>query len=212
MRQRHTFIVLASAIIAVCVGVPSYPARSLDLNPLAAIKNAIHTAIEDRNAADISRDIELGNRILSEVIEPLGSEFLSIHSDVYEQTVMLTGVTDQIRQKQAITRQIEKMDGVKGVFNDLIVVPAKSGNESAAEDFVDDTVIESKINAQLFAADTINVTNFRWRSVRSHVFLLGRALSEPEHKKVLGIVGNINKVQSVTDHIFIRSRSGTVRP
>jgi len=60
-----------------------------------------------------------------------------------------------------------------------------SAIKSAAEAFVDDTVIEGKINALLLDATGVNVTNFCWRSVQGNVFLFGRALSKPELDKAI---------------------------
>ena len=72
---------------------------------------------------------------------------------------------------------------------------------------VDDTVIESKINALLLDGSGVNVTNFRWRSVGGHVFLFGRALSTAEHAKATKIVQGIKNVVRVKNLAKIRPKS-----
>ena len=101
---------------------------------------------------------------------------------------MLTGVVENASQKkqaQDLTRAIE---GVKKLYNEILVIKAIDKEKGAVENFVDDTVIEGKINALLLDGRGVNVTNFRWRSVGGRVFLFGRALSKPELIKATGIV------------------------
>ena len=72
------------------------------------------------------------------------------------------------------------VEGVKKLYNDILVIEAIDKKKGAVEGFIDDTVIESKINALLLDAGGVNVTNFRWRSVGGRVYPFGRALSKPE--------------------------------
>ena len=78
--------------------------------------------------------------------------------------------------------------------------------KGAVEGFVDDTVIESKINALLIDAKGVNVTNFRWRSNGGHVFLFGRALSEAELEKAIAVVKGIKNVTAVTSRVKVRPK------
>ena len=91
-------------------------------------------------------------------------------------------------------------------FNLIMVIKPVDKKKGAVEGFVDDTVIDQKINALLLDGSGVNVTNFRWRSVQGHVFLFGRALSASEKTKATGIVKGIKNVLSVTDRVKVRPK------
>ena len=199
----RTVIALA-ALAAISVAVRPAAAQ---FNPLSIIKGAVEAAVEDRSADDIAKDTEIKAKLTVEVIDKLGGEVISINADVYEQDVMLTGAVktdDQKKQAEALTRGIE---GVRKIYNEIIVVKPVEEKKGAVEGFVDDTVIESKINALLIDAKGVNVTNFRWRSNGGHVFLFGRALSQPELDKAVAVVKGVKNVTAVTNRVKVRPKS-----
>lgn len=182
------------------------PSQALDLNPLSAIKGAVEAAVEDRSSSDIAADLKIKAAITANVIQKMGSGVISINADVYEQDVMLTGkvkTDDQKKQAESLTKGIE---GVRKIYNEIVVVKPVEEKKGAVEGFVDDTVIESKINALLIDAKGVNVTNFRWRSNGGHVFLFGRALSEAELEKAIAVVKGIKNVTAVTSRVKVRPK------
>lgn len=183
------------------------PSLALDLNPLSAIKGAVEAAVEDRSSSDIAADLKIKASIAANVIQKMVSDVISINADVYEQDVMLTGnvkTDDQKKQAETLTRGVE---GVRKIYNEIVVVKPVEEKKGAVEGFVDDTVIESKINALLIDAKGVNVTNFRWRSNGGHVFLFGRALSQPELDKAVTVVKGIKNVTTVTNRVKVRPKS-----
>lgn len=185
------------AILGLVVTVFALPARALELNPLSAIKSAVEAVVEDRSAEDLAKDTEIKASIVVNVIDKMGADVISIHADVYEQDVMLTGVVEtgeQRVQAESLTRNVE---GVKKLYNEIIVKSDLEQEQGAVEGFIDDTVIVTKINAQLLDAKGVNVTNFIYRSINGHVFLFGRALSAAEKSKATDIVRDIKNVVSV---------------
>ena len=194
-------LVLTGSVVA----LPS--AQAIDLNPLSAIKSAVEAAVEDRSSEDIAKDLELKAKITAEVVDKMGTDVISINSDVYEQIVMLTGAVDKSSLKSEAGRLASGVEGVKKVYNEMLVIEPLDKKKGAAEAFVDDAVIESKINALLLDGQGVNVTNMRWRSVQGHVFLFGRALSSDERNKAVGIVKGIKNVLSVTSRIFVRAKN-----
>lgn len=202
--MRTPLLILA---LAASLAVAATAARAIDLNPFSAIKGAVEAAVEDRTSDDIAKDLEIKAKITADVIDKLGSEVISISADVYEQDVMLTGVVEkaEIKSKaEALTRAVED---VKKVYNEILVIPKIKREKGAVEGFVDDTVIESKINALLLDAKGVNVTNFRWRSVGGRVFLFGRALSKDELAKAIEVVKGIKGVAAVTSHVKVKPKA-----
>ena len=183
------------------------PAVAIDLNPFSAIKNAVEAAVEDRSSGDIATDTRIKAEIVTDVIGKMGTDVLSLNADVYEQEVMLTGAVKTAKQKADAEALTKKIKGVKKIHNDILVVTPTADGKGTVENFVDDTVIETKINALLLEGKDVNVTNFRWRSIGGKVFLFGRALSKAELDKAIGIVKGIDKVTSVTSRVKVRPKS-----
>ena len=181
-------------------------AQALDLNPLTALKSVVEAAVEDRTADDIATDLAIKGKLTANVIDKMGSDVISIGADVYEQVVMLTGTVETGKQKTQAGRLAKDVENVKNVYNEILVIKAIDKEKGSVENYVDDSVIETKINAQLLDAGGVSVTNYRYRSVGGRVFLLGRALSNAELKKALGIVKGIDGVKSVKSRIFVRAK------
>ncbi|MBT3661555.1 MAG: BON domain-containing protein [Rhodospirillaceae bacterium] len=170
--------------------LPTVPAQA-QFNPLSILKGAVEAAVEDRSATDIKTDLAIKTEI---------------NADVYEQDVMLTGAVENAAAKTKAEMLVGRIKGVKRLHNLIMVIKPVDKKKGAVEGFVDDTVIDQKINALLLDGSGVNVTNFRWRSVQGHVFLFGRALSASEKTKAAGIVKGIKTVLSVTDRVKVRPR------
>ncbi|NQV60561.1 MAG: BON domain-containing protein [Alphaproteobacteria bacterium] len=182
------------------------PAAAISLNPLTAIKGAIEAALEDRSADDIGADLKIKTAIVGEVLNKMTGDVIAIGADVYEQDVMLTGAVDDEATKVRAGELVRTIDGVKQIYNEILVIKPLDKDKGAVENFVDDTVIETKINALLLDAAGVNVTNFRYRSINGHVFLFGRALSTQEKSKAAAIVRNIENVRSVKNLAKVRAK------
>lgn len=194
-----TVVALSTALLL------SVPAYAIDINPFGYIKDAVEAAVEDRSAEDIAKDTEIKAKIIATVTDQMGSDMLSFNTDVYEQEVMLTGVVDNGKLKTQVEAIAKTIKGIKKIYNEVLVIP-KLEQKGVVEGFVEDTVIEKKINALLLDAKGVNVTNFRWRSVGGHVFLFGRALSKDELKKAIAVVKNIENVTRLTERVKIKAK------
>jgi hyperosmotically inducible protein len=143
------------------------------------------------------------------VIDKMGTDVISINADIYKQDVMLTSTvkTPQHRLRaSSVTRGIE--DGKK-VFNEVKVVKKVDKKKGVVENFFDDSVIASKINALLIDASGVNATNFRWRSIGGDAILFGCALEADELRKALKVVKEIKNVAFLTSRVKIRPKKYT---
>ena len=183
------------------------PTQAIDLNPFSLIKSAVEAAAEDRSSGDIATDLKIKTAITAAIVDELGTDVISLNVDVCEQDVMLTGAVEDPKLKQKAGQLSKAAEGVKKTYNDILVIKSIDKEKGAVENFVDDTVIESKVNALLLDGTGVNVTNFRWRSVGGRVFLFGRALSNGELKKAIGIVKKIKNVTKVTSRVKVRPKS-----
>jgi len=165
---------LSAAIVTTVLLMPA-PAPAIDFNPFSAIKGAVEAAVEDRKAEDIANDTRIKAEITAEVIDAMGTDVISISANVYEGDVMLTGAVEKAGLKLQAEALTKKVEGVRKVYNEILVIKPLDQKKGAAEAFVDDTVIEGKINALLLDATGVNVTNFRVVSRIFRTFLQATA-------------------------------------
>ena len=194
-------------LLVVALAGPSVlaPAQALNLNPISAIKSAVEAAVEDRSADDIGTDLKLKATIIGEVLDKMTGDVISIGADVYEQDVMLTGAVEDAKTKVKAGKLVRGVAGMKKIYNEILVIKPLDKDKGAVENFIDDTVIETKINALLLDATGVHVTNFRYRSINGHVFLFGRALSGQEKRKATTVVKAIENVKSVKNLAKVRA-------
>ena len=200
---RHSLTIAALAGFIATV----QPAHAIDFNPLSDVKGAVEAVGEDRSAGDIAKDAEIKAKIIATITDQMGSDMISFNTDVYEQEVMITGVVENGKLKTQAGQVVKSIEGVKRLYNEVLVIPKVKQEKGMIEGFVDDTVIETKINAQLLDAKAVNVTNFRWRSIGGHVFLFGRAFTEDELNKAVNVVKGIENVTQVTSRVKIKPKS-----
>lgn len=194
-------LTLSVFALILTLGIPR--AQAIDLNPFSAIKSAVEAAVEDRSSDDIALDLELKARITAKIVDEMGTDVFSLNTDVYEQDVMLTGAVEGKRLKAMARSFAKSIKGVKKIYNEIIVIKGIDRQKGATENFIDDSIIEGKINALLLDATGVNVTNFRWRAVTGHVFLFGRAFTRAELSKAKSVVKDIEDVKSVKSLVKI---------
>lgn len=196
-------IIPAIVLIAAATALP-VAANAIELNPFSIVKGAVEAVVEDRSSDDIAKDAKIKATITVDVIEAMGTGSISISADVYEQNVMLSGVVETKAERMQAEKLTRAVKGVRRIYNEILIKSALEAEKGAVEGFVDDTVIETKINALLLDAKGVNVTNFRWRSVGGRIFLFGRALSKDELAKAIRVIKGIKGVRSVKDNTKVR--------
>jgi hyperosmotically inducible protein len=191
---------LRAPLIALALAAVGAPAHA-QFNPLSGITSAVEAAAEDRSSGDIATDLKLKTSIVSSLTDKLGKEGALVGVDVYEQDVMLTGTISTAALKTQAAEVTKALAGVKKIYNELLLDSdlAKDPKKGTVAGAVDDTVIEKKIEAQFATTKGINHTNWRWRSVKGHVFLFGRALSAEENASATKVAKSVAKVISVVD-------------
>mgnify|MGYP001228237336 FL=1 len=166
-------------------------------------------------------DVKIDTNILSALSDKDKSLLLDVKTDVWEQRVMLTGTLDDPKMKADVVQLVKQADPrVKKIYDEIQIVSkeekeqrreaAKNKDESKKEGVgqaVNDFWIETKINAQLLSTRGVTSVNYRWRSVRDVVYLIGRSRSDDELKTVLGIVRKTEGVTEVKSFVEIKPLS-----
>lgn len=181
------------------------------------LTEAAKKTMEDRVTEDQITDTKIGSGILAGLADKDKNLLLDVNADVWEQRVMLTGTLDDPKTRQDVVDLVRKDHRLRKVYDEIQVVTkaeqaqrreaAKSKDEPKKEGVgqaVNDFWIETKISAQLIAKRGVTSVNYRWRSVRNTVYLIGRARSEDELKTVLDTIRGTDGVSQVKHFVEIR--------
>ena len=177
-------------------------------------------AMEDRSTEDQSTDTTIASSILSDLMGKDESLVLDVNVDVWEQRVLLTGTLDDKKVRDEVVKLVKADTRIKAVYDEIqIVTPEEKERRrkeaekhdkedtEGMEQTVDDIWIATKIEAQLVSAGGVTSVNYRWRSVRNQVYLIGRSRSQAELDKVLQICRTTEGVSSVKHFVEIKPPS-----
>jgi len=185
----------------------------------AGCLTAAQMALEDRTTEDQATDAAIATGILSRFADKDKGLLLDVSVDVQEQRVMLTGTLDDPAMKKTVVELVGTDRRVKKVYDEIQIVTKeekarrreeaekqKKESKEGAGQSVNDFWIATKIEAQLVGAGGIRSINYRWRSVRNKVYIIGRAREAEELNKVLDICRNTKGVESVKHFIEVRPK------
>jgi osmotically-inducible protein OsmY len=156
---------------------------------------------EDRAVDDQVTDTKISASLVSALSNKDANFLWDINVDVWEARVMLSGTVVDARTRQDINQLVRSDSRVKRIYDELQTVSreeqarrreaSKNRNPAKKEGmdrFINDFWIETKISAQLISTSEVASVNFRWRSVRNTVYLIGRARSRSELNTVLSTI------------------------
>ncbi len=187
----------------------------------AVVMETAKKAHEDRSTEQQWVDTQIASSILTSLGDKDKSLMLDISADVWEQRVLLTGTVVDQATRQDLVRRIKTDARVFKVYDEIQVVSREeqarrraaahppAHRREGTERVINDVWIETKISAQLLAARNVTSVNYRWRSVRSTVYVIGRALSRAELNAVLGIVRGTEGVNQVKPFIDVKPNHKT---
>ncbi len=180
---------------------------------------AAQKAWEDRSTGDQVTDTKITTGILKRLADKDKDLRLDVSVDVWEQRVMLTGTLDDARTRGGVAKLARADDRIKAFHNEIQVVSTAqrdqrrqqaeqkdSGEKGGFRQTVDDVWIETKIKGKLLAASGVTSVNYFWRSVRNAVYVIGRARTAAELKKVLAIIRDTDGVKGVKHFIQIKPK------
>jgi osmotically-inducible protein OsmY len=176
-------------------------------------------AAEDRTTEDQVTDTKIDTGIMSDLYDKDAGLVLDVKSDVWEQRVMLTGTLDDPQVKSDVVKLVKADSRVKAVYDEIqIVTPEEKevrrkqeeANKNRKEDSegmgqaVDDFWISTKIKGELIAQRGVTWVHYRWRSVKNHVYIIGRAEDEKELNLVLENIRGVDGVVGVKHFIEVK--------
>lgn len=126
----------------------------------------------------------------SRLREALG-ERAHVNINSYNRQVLLTGEVPNENDKQLAEQVVAKVDNVKGIVNDLVVMPNTTLSQRSS-----DTLVTGKVKASIVDAKELYVGAFKVVTERGTVYLMGR-VTQREADRATQIARNVGGVQRV---------------
>ena len=175
-------------------------------------------AWEDRSTDDQVTDTKIGVSLLSGLADKDKSLLFDVNTDVWEKRLMLTGTVSDARTRQSLVQMARADTRIKKIYDEIQVVslqeqarrrdaakPKEGLKKEGSERVFSDYWVETKISAQLISTREVVSANYRWRSVRNTLYLIGRAQSANELKSVLAIIRATEGVSQVKSFVEVKA-------
>ena len=178
---------------------------------------AAQAALEDRTTEDQVEDTKISTGITTRFADYDSKLILAVGADVWEQRVLLTGALPDASIKKEVIALVKQDSRIRSVYDEVLIVgkeealqrveeqKKQEGNKDEKGDTGSDYWITGEIKTKLISARGITSVNYRWHTVNGVVYLIGRARSERELKKVLGICRGVDGVTQVKHYIEVKS-------
>lgn len=182
----------------------------------SVVANAAKAAFEDRLAEEQIVDAKIKTSMLKNNVELDKMLALDLSIDVWKTRVMLTGVISNPAQRDKVVAMARQDKRISKLYDDIQIVTADAQNErrewrekaedgaDAVAEAADDFWIETKISAQLIAAEGVSSVNYRWRCVMNTVYIIGEAQTTKEFNTVISTIKSIEGVKAVRNYIQVR--------
>jgi len=169
---------------------------------------------EDRTTDTQFTDTKISASVMSALAEKDVGLFLDVNADVWDTRVLLTGTVTDPAMRQEVVRQVRGDKRIQKIYNEIQIVskaeqqerrPQNSNSEGVKiEAVASDFWIETKVAAKLVTAKDVTSVNYRWRSVRKTLYVIGRAHSKQELTQVLTLMRGTEGVRRVKSFVEIK--------
>lgn len=178
----------------------------------------IKSALEVRSLKQQLEDAKIHANLLQEYLRVDSGLPVDVNTDVWDGRVLLTGVVDAERKREAVLSIARGDPRIKAVYDHILLgspaevkrnrevaktQPAEERDIVKISRIASDAWIEAKLKGQLLTADGVNSVNYRWQSVRNKVYIIGQARTESEKKLVLQIIRGTKGVIHLEEYIQV---------
>ncbi len=199
--MRFPALALGLALALVLHAAPA-PAQLMDF--LTAPKTLVDRAIEARKAGDIFED----NRIVidvNKVMANLGT--IKASTEIYEQHLLITGIFDDKATYDKFRAGVKKVKGVKKLYWHARYMSKKDQERRKSQmvDWKDALVVAAKVRTNMIKTRGVADVNFKTAiDAFSTVYVLGRARSSEEMKKLLSVIAKTEGVKKVVNYGYVK--------
>ena len=180
----------------------------------------VKSAFEDRSLNQQLEDAKIHANLLREYLNVDSGLPVDVDTNVWEGRVLLTGVVDAERKREAVLSIARGDPRIKAIYNHIVLgssaevernravaktKPAVERDIVKLSRIASDAWIKAKLKGQFLAAEGVNSVNYRWQSVRNKVYIIGRARTELEKTLVLDIIRGTKGVIHIEEYIQVKS-------
>jgi osmotically-inducible protein OsmY len=154
-------------------------------------------ALDRRTSGAQLEDEGIELRAAGRVRDAFGNR-VHVNATSYNRQVLLTGEVSTEQEKQQVEEVISKVENVRGVVNELAVMPVTALTERSV-----DALVTGKVKATLVDARDVYASAFKVVTERGTVYLLGR-VTQREADRVTELtrtVGGVKRVVRVLEII-----------
>lgn len=174
----------------------------------AAPVTVVQRAMEERSAADITKD----NEIVIDVNQLMAKyETISVSTEIYEQRLVVYGLLDDKATNDGFRKDTEAVEGIKQLHWHVLLMTEEE--QKAKEDemlgFSGGLKVKALIEKDWLDTEGINSLNYRVAvGALGEAYVLGRAFTAAERDKALAVVRNTSGVTNVVDYVEVRPKEG----
>ncbi len=189
---RHVMFVVAAIGVGGCLPTVT----------TLAVEGA-YTASEERTTDDVVVDNRIKLALNKALLDEGFELFKDVSTVVYQGRVLLIGAVEKADARKRAGELAAKPRGVREVINEIKVT-----DEGGVGAFVNDTVLEKKIQLKYLFDKEVDSANFRVRSVNGVVYLIGLAQSQAELDRALSILRENEDVRAVVNYVRVKKPGG----
>ncbi len=157
-------------------------------------------AAQDRGLEQGVDDNEIAFEINRRLADKNGDLFRRVSTQVNKGRVALIGTVARTEDRLTAVEISRKVDGVKQVIDELQVGQPLSFSEKT-----DDTVITTKLRAEITGDTKISSINYSIDTVRGTVYLMGIAQNQSELDRVIAHARGVSGVRNVISNVEVKS-------
>ena len=147
-------------------------------------------AVDRRTSGAQIEDEAIELRGASRLRDALGDR-AHINITSYNRQVLLTGEVANEQAKQQAEQVVSRVENVKGIVNELAVMPPTSLMQRSS-----DTLVTGKVKASIVDDSSLSISAFKVVTERATVYLMGR-VTQREADRVTQLARHVDGVQRV---------------
>ena len=161
---------------------------------------AANAGVSSKGFAASLDDSYIKAKIISKISTINISNLIDVKVSVSLGDVLLTGYTNNQINRLKLVEQVSKTDGVKKVYNEIIINPSVSLKERT-----EDTLFRSRLMTRLLFKSGINSNNYSLDVVGGNVYLIGLAENLDEKNNIESFLDKMNDIPKLVTIINLRT-------
>ena len=166
----------------------------------SVVSMAANAGVSSKGFAASVDDSYIKAKIISKISTINISNLIDVKVSVSLGDVLLTGYTNNQINRLKLVEQVSKTEGVKKVYNEIIINPSVSLRERT-----EDTLFRSRLMTRLLFKSGINSNNYSLDVVGGNVYLIGLAENLDEKNNIESFLDKMNDIPKLVTIINLRT-------